>query len=92
MYKPVQYVHTSHCHTRRALCVSYLTGVAATVLWFKVLNEELEQAAILFHLILPVGSQWQPVLPPLHQHSRLRRLRKLTVQRGRPSFLRLGIL
>ena len=91
-YEPVQYVHTFHSNTSRGLCSPYLTGVASTVLRLEVLDEEQEQAAILFHLILPVGSQWQPVLLPLPQYSRLRRLRKLTGQRGRPSLLSLYTL
>ena len=91
-YEPVQYVHTFHRKTSRGLCSPYLTGVASTVLRLEVLDEEQEQAAILFNLILPAGSQWQPVLLPLHQHSRLRRLRKLTGQRGRPSLLSLYTL
>ncbi|KAG7283596.1 LOW QUALITY PROTEIN: hypothetical protein CRUP_020369 [Coryphaenoides rupestris] len=81
-----------HSRMRRLTKFTGQRGVATSVLWFEVLDEELEQAAILFHLILPVGSQWQLVLPPLHQHSRLRRLRKLTGQKGSVSLISLYTL
>ena len=50
---------TLHCYSCSGFCTSCNTRVAATVLQFELPDVEFEQAAVLFHLILPNGPHRQ---------------------------------
>ena len=46
---------TFHCHSNSGLCTFCLTCVAVIVLRFEILDVQLQEAAILLHLILPTA-------------------------------------
>lgn len=84
-----QNVHTFYLNSCRGLCTSSMTTIASTVLGLELFNVELHGDAVLLHLILPTGSQWQVVLLPLCCHSRFG---QLTAQRDCTAYFSLYIL